>query len=283
MPSRSRRRGSSPYRSTAPRPADGLARPRTVLGRVLSRPRKVLIRSEARALLPGLVDAALGSKHLALVLPKVREETGVRIQRRYSAVEAIDLGEPILTPSLEEAINLRGARWNLAVRKQGAGTPQDGLEFDEADLSKSRLNARCDLAAPVGEELRVTAVTDFAHVYEHHGHLMLRPAQPKPRRRRLRSDGPSVGESPDRFDGISCDRWKSYTSSAPVPSVGATREEPRVGAQRAPGRPVPSGRTRPRTGGDRASPSAGGGAVLTYGDDPRRRDREGIARFWDAF
>jgi hypothetical protein len=22
---------------------------------------------------------------------------------------------------------------------------------------------------------------------------------------------------------------------------------------------------------------------LTYGDDPRRRDREGIARFWDAF
>src|SRR6202142_1162502 len=51
----------------------------------------------------------------------------------------------------------------------------------------------------------------------------------------------------------------------------------------------PSARERPRPptsgrrrvvyfGRARARPAAGRGAVLTYGDDPRRRDREGIGR-----
>jgi hypothetical protein len=48
--------------------------------------------------------------------------------------------------------------------EKAAGTPQSGIEFDEADLSKGRLNARRNLAAPVGEELRVTAVADLAYI-----------------------------------------------------------------------------------------------------------------------
>jgi hypothetical protein len=36
-------------------------------------------------------------------------------------------------------------------------------------------------------------------------------------------------------------------------------------------------------GRNRARPSAGRGAVLPYGDDPRRRDREGIDRKTPAF
>src|SRR5579859_3118324 len=36
-------------------------------------------------------------------------------------------------------------------------------------------------------------------------------------------------------------------------------------------------------GRDRASPPAGRGVVLPYGDDPRRRDREGIGRNTPAF
>ena len=42
-------------------------------------------------------------------------------------------------------------------------------------------------------------------------------------------------------------------------------------------------RTRPRTGRERAMAPAGRGAVLLYGDDPRRRQREAIGRLWDEF
>jgi methyl-accepting chemotaxis protein len=60
--------------------------------------------------------------------------------------------------------------------------------------------------------------------------------------------------------------------------------------ERCRGRPLPpkiddrpSDRRSVYFGRDRASPLAGRGAVLTYGDDPRRRDREGIGRKTPAF
>src|SRR5277367_4338600 len=85
-----------------------------------------------------------------------------------------------------------------------------------------------------------------------------------------------------RARGYEPRRWRlERMSNPPDQDLKAGRLRRRSVTPRCSG--VAPGRTRPRTARGRARPSAGRGTVLRYGDDPRRRDREGIARFWDAF
>ena len=88
----------------------------------------------------------------------------------------------------------------------------------------------------------------------------------------IRAELASLGvEVQDAATSAAGATWKVVISAPPLAPF----------AERALSPPVR--RTRPIVARDRANPVTGRGAVLPYGDDPRRRDREGIARLWDAF
>jgi hypothetical protein len=75
------------------------------------------------------------------------------------------------------------------------------------------------------------------------------------------------------------------TSRTPLVEPNAKRPPSESARSKRPSKPsAPStDRTHPRTGREQASSSTGRGAVLQYGDDPRRRNRAAIGRLWGAF